>query len=170
MQKQRVLDPQKFLSASLPPDLILAPMRIQDLDEVMRIEALSFSNPWSRQQFVDEIERNPLSTPTVLKKSGREQEVAGYCVCWVVAGELHINNIAINPQDRGQGNGEILMQWALDFGRMSGCRRAVLEVRVTNEKAIRLYQRLGFETLGVAPSYYEDTGEDAYIFVKNLKA
>lgn len=168
MQKLKGLAPEKYLSESLSPDLILAPMRMQDVEQVLEIEHRSFSLPWSRTQFQDEILRNPLSHPVVLKR--RNAGVIGYCVCWIVAGELHINNIAVCPEERRRGYGEILMRWSLDFGRTEGCRSATLEVRISNEHAIRLYDKLGFQQLGIAPGYYEDTGEDAFILAKKLKA
>lgn len=142
-------------------------MQVQDADQVLEIERLSFSSPWSRQQFLDEIERNPLSHPMVF----REKEAGGivaYCVCWIVAGELHVNNIAVHPDYRRRGCGEMLMRWAFDLAVESKCKRILLEVRTTNDHAIRLYQKLGFEVLGTAPGYYEDTGEDAYILVKKM--
>lgn len=169
MRKPKVPDPQKFLNASLDPDLILAPMRIQDVDAVLRIEQLCFVSPWSRQQFIDEIQRNPLSHPMVLmKREGERADIVAYCVCWLVAGEFHINNIAVHPDYRRRGTGEKLMRWALDFAGESRCKRIVLEVRTSNQAAIGLYRKLGFELLGVAPGYYEDTEEDAFIFVRQI--
>jgi ribosomal-protein-alanine N-acetyltransferase len=146
-------------------------MRIQDVDVVLGIETLCFPSPWSRQQFVDEIQCNPLSRPMVIRKrEGDGYAILAYCVCWVVAGELHVNNIAVHPDYRRQGCGEWLMRWALALADESGCKRIVLEVRTSNEGAIRLYRKLGFEVLGTAPGYYEDSGEDAYIFVKKVGA
>lgn len=170
MRKPKVQNPEKFLNESLHPDLVLAPMRVQDVDMVLEIERLSFSSPWSRQQFEDEIQRNPLSHPVVFRERDDDSAIVAYCVCWVVAGELHVNNIAVHPDHRRRGCGEMLMHWATGLAKESACRRILLEVRTSNEGAICLYRKLGFEVLGTAPGYYEDTGEDAYIFVKKVGA
>lgn len=146
-------------------------MRIADLDQVMRIERLSFSSPWSRLQFLQEIQQNPLSYPFVLRSLNEEgkKTVAGFCVCWVVRDELHVNNIAVHPSCRQKGYGEVLMRAAIDFGLANRCRRVTLEVRVSNEKAISLYKKLGFRVVGEVPDYYESEHENAYILLKDLE-
>ena len=145
-------------------------MKVEHLPAVLSIERLSFASPWSRGQFVDEIQRNPLSFPFVLlkRKNAATHGLVGFCVPWIVREELHINNLAIHPHERGKGYGELLLRKALDVGEASRCRNATLEVRTTNGAAIRLYEKIGFRRIGIAPGYYEDTGEDAFILVKPL--
>ncbi|HET6268178.1 MAG TPA: ribosomal protein S18-alanine N-acetyltransferase [Acidobacteriota bacterium] len=167
MLKQKVRDPGNHFNESPGPDLLIHPMSLQDLEEVLRIEKACFRTPWSRGQFLDEIERNPISFPYVLK---HKKNVVAYCVCWLIKDELHINNLAVDPDHRRQGYAMILMRLALDFGKTCGCRMATLEVRTTNAPALQLYQQLGFQILGIIPGYYEDTGEDAFILYKRWEA
>jgi ribosomal-protein-alanine N-acetyltransferase len=146
-------------------------MTISDLDEVMSIENASFSSPWSRTYFLQEIEKNPLSLPFLLRKKERGiATIVGFCVCWIIRDELHINNVAVLPPYRKHGYGEVLMRTALQFGMSQNCRKATLEVRVSNKGAIRLYEKLGFRIIGEAPNYYDDNFEDAFILFKELTA
>src|SRR5437762_10184139 len=109
MPKQKVLDPGKYLNAFLKEGLEIHPMKLRDLDQVLEIERLSFASPWSRGQFLDEIQRNPISFPFVLLFSPpflregvgegphatanlplppslerRGKSVAGFCVSWIL--------------------------------------------------------------------------------------
>lgn len=170
MRKPKVLNLPEDWSESPAEDLELDRMRASDLDEVMGIENVSFSSPWSRSYFVQEIEKNPLALPFVLRKKGADSTMVGFCVCWIIRDELHINNVAVNPNFRRQGYGELLMQTALQFGLLQNCRKATLEVRVSNKRAIRLYEKLGFRIIGEAPNYYDDNSEDAFILFKELTA
>lgn len=143
-------------------------MTLADLDAVMKIEKVSFPTPWHRSYFVQEIQRNPVSYPFAMKSTGSKQEVIGFCVCWIRNNELHVQNIAIDPKYRRQGCGKILMQVMLAFGGLQKCRQAILEVRVSNLEARRLYESLGFQSAGRIPDYYEDTHEDALVLARPL--
>jgi ribosomal-protein-alanine N-acetyltransferase len=145
-------------------------MTLDDVDQVVKIERLSFPSPWSRLQFVQEVRQNPLSYPFVLRRqdSGRSR-VVGFCVCWIVRDELHVNNIAVHPSCRRLGYGEMMMRYAIGFGEANRCRRVTLEVRVSNQKAIDLYAKLGFRIVGEVPNYYEVERENAYILLKDLQ-
>jgi len=170
MRKLKDPEASKQIGKSSPGgDLEIDTMRMQDLEEVMRIEKVSFSAPWSQSHFAHEIRRNPLAYPFVLRKKDVAcPKIVGFCVCWIVHEELHVNNLAIAPACRNRGYGEILMRSVLEFGQNNSCRRAALEVRVSNQAAVRLYEKLGFRILGVAPNYYQDNEEDAYILIRKL--
>lgn len=169
MRKAKVLSVPENWNESLAEDLEIDRMKPSDLEDVMRIENVSFPSPWSRSYFLQEIQRNPLAFPFVLRKSVADRMiVVGFCVCWVIRDELHINNIAVHPSFRKQGYGELLMRSALQYAEYQQCRKATLEVRVSNQTAIRLYEKLGFRIIGEAPKYYEDTSEDAYILFKEI--
>jgi ribosomal-protein-alanine N-acetyltransferase len=137
-----------------------------DLGQVLAIERDSFATPWSRDSFSHEI-RNPIALNLVASRGG---DVLGYLCAWVVAGEIKINNIAVRSEQRGRGFGALLLERALAIARARGCAEASLEVRPSNREARRLYRRFGFRVEGRRKGYYQDSGEDALLMVKDLLA
>ena len=93
-------------------------------------------------------------------------EVVAYCVCWLIADELHINKIAVEADRRRKGLGSKLMAFVMADAARDGGARATLEVRRSNAAARGLYRRLGFEETAVRPQYYEQPVEDALILWK----
>ena len=165
------------MASQLP--YVVEPMVLSDLDQVMEIERMVFSAPWSRRAYHYEISENEYSTMLVvrprsrfdggfrrllqhLKKPGR---VLGYAGMWLLVDELHISTIAVHPQWRARGLGELLLISLLDRAPVLGADRATLEVRVSNLVAQRLYQKYGFEVVSRQSRYYADNNEDAFIMV-----
>jgi len=141
----------------------------QDLEAVLAIEAASFSPPWTRGHFLDEM-RSPFGFPLVAQAP--DGGVAGYLCLKMVLDEAEILDVAVSGSLRGRGIGRILMESALDFCRARGTALLCLEVRVGNDAAITLYHRLGFRETGRRKRYYEN-GEDAilmdYTFEKQVE-
>ncbi|WP_064091180.1 ribosomal protein S18-alanine N-acetyltransferase [Rossellomorea aquimaris] len=140
-------------------------MTIDDLDAVMEIEHESFTIPWNRDAFINEIQQNHLSTYIVIED---EQRVVGYCGVWLVVDEAHITNVAVLPSYRGLGLGEDLMRRIMDIAKEVGARVMTLEVRVSNQAAQHLYRKLGFQDGGIRKRYYSDNQEDALVMWVNL--
>lgn len=132
-----------------------------DLEAVLEVDAASFTRPWTRAMYEAEFLNQPTSRLYVLRTS--DQRVAGYCAVWVIVDELHINNIAVRPELRGQGIGSALLARVLEEAVQTGARRATLEVRRSNDAARRLYERFGFRIAGVRRDYYTHPTEDALI-------
>ena len=133
----------------------------RDLDEVLAIEKRCFTNPWSREMFMGELERGDVVRAFVARTA--EHAVAGYCSAWLITDELHINNLAVRPECRRDGVGRALVEHALGEAAREGARRATLEVRRSNAPALRLYERLGFKAAGVRRLYYTNPHEDALV-------
>jgi ribosomal-protein-alanine N-acetyltransferase len=155
-----------MIAPGLPvPDLVIEAMRREDLAHVMAIEAASFSMPWTEEMFTNELAaRVPGGTLVArLPTSGAPSTVAGYICVWVVADELHINNLAVHPRWRKRGIARALVHAALEHGNRQGAEFAFLEVRASNVVAQRLYRRFDFEPVGVRPRYYTHPVEDAVI-------
>jgi len=133
----------------------------QDLDGILEVEGESFSNPWTRDMYVWELQNRSVCHIFIVRAP--ECRVAGFCACWLVFDEVHINNVAIRPTYRGMGMGTALLQHVLAEGRRLGARRATLEVRASNVGARRLYERLGFYMAGTRRNYYTSPVEDALI-------
>jgi ribosomal-protein-alanine N-acetyltransferase len=141
---------------------IIEPLRgAADLDGVLDVDVLSFTRPWTRAMYESEFLNRNTSRMFVLRTTGRP--VAGYCAAWFVLDEIHINNIAVRPELRGQGLGSALLAHVLEEGRAAGASRATLEVRRSNDDARRLYERFGFRVAGVRRDYYTDPTEDALV-------
>jgi ribosomal-protein-alanine N-acetyltransferase len=137
----------------------------RDLDQVMAVDAASFPNPWTRGMFLHEAQDPEFRKLLVLRAPDRA--VAGYCALWIVAGELHVNNIAVGPAWRGRGLGAALLGAALRHGAARGATRATLEVRASKTAALALYRRFGFVEAGRRPGYYTNPVDDALILWKD---
>ncbi len=133
--------------------------RPEDLPEILRIERFSFPSPWSAEHFRKEFEK-PYTIFLVVERAG---SILGYGCFWLMAGELQVANLAVDPDWRGKGLGEALLREGLRLGRAGGARRALLEVRAGNLAARRLYEKVGFKIEGRRKAYYRDTGEDALL-------
>jgi ribosomal-protein-alanine N-acetyltransferase len=133
-------------------------MALADLEEVVAVENLCYSHPWSAELFRRELD-NPLSTVDLLWVDGK---LAGYLCSWLVCGELHILNVATAPAFRRRGVAAALLRHLFARSRGQGLERAFLEVRASNAGAIALYRAFGFHPVSRRQRYYPD-GEDALI-------
>jgi len=134
---------------------------VADLDAVLAIEAASFTNPWTRDMYLVELENVGVSFCYVARDGSGA--ILGFCSIWRVVDELHINNLAVDPRYRRQGIGAALLTFVLREGERLGVRRATLEVRPSNEAARLLYARHGFAAAGVRRGYYTNPVEDALV-------
>jgi [ribosomal protein S18]-alanine N-acetyltransferase len=96
------------------------------------------------------------------------ENIIGYCGTWIVIDEAHVTNIALLPDYRGKGLGELLLRNVMDVLRKLGATSMTLEVRVSNHIAQSLYQKLGFKPGGIRKNYYSDNNEDALVMWVNL--
>jgi ribosomal-protein-alanine N-acetyltransferase len=155
------------------------PMTLADVSQVMEIESVAFSSPWSARAYRYEITQNEHSlmlvvreipsTATLLQKAlwraglAQPKAVLGYAGAWFLVDEIHVATIAVDPRWRGRGLGELLLLSLLERGIKRTARRATLEVRVSNLVAQGLYHRYGFQIISTNRRYYSDNNEDAYI-------
>ena len=140
----------------------IVPMRAADLDDIMEIEKLAFRAPWSRQVFVEELERD-WAHVDVLRSRDPKAPVIAFVNYWLVRDEVHVLNVASHPDHRRQGHAARLIEHVIAFAHRERCRYVTLEVRRSNHAAIELYQRDGFRIAGLRRRYYQDNGEDALI-------
>lgn len=131
-----------------------------DVAEVVRIERESFSDPWSPADFVSVMSMPQAIFLVAVDASGI---VAGYVMAMVVADESEILNIAVDPVRRGGAIGGMLLDAALTAGESQGVVSTFLEVRESNEPAIRLYRSRGFEEISRRKKYYRSPAEDALV-------
>jgi [ribosomal protein S18]-alanine N-acetyltransferase len=129
-----------------------------DLPEVIAIERRAFPTPWSLAMFVLE-----LSKPSgICLAAVREGRLVGYLICSRYDTVWHVMNIAVDDRLRRQGIATELLERLFETADRDG-EQYTLEVRTSNEPAIRMYERFGFRAAGVRPGYYHDNKEDALI-------
>ena len=146
--------------------ICLAAMQAEQIEAVHAIEKLSFSTPWPKISFFNELQ-NDLAFYLVAL-AGRAKKAAGYAGMWLILDEAHLTNLAVHPDYRRLGIGRTLMEEMIFRAVFLGAVRMTLEVRVSNRPAIALYESLGFRREGRRKGYYEDTGEDALIMWKEF--
>ena len=143
-------------------DVYIHPLRSErDIDDILRIETLSFTRPWTREMYLAELEHGDVSFFYVARDA--VGEAIGFCSWWLVLDEVHINNLAVLPEYRKGGIGTAVIERVLADAALRGAHRATLEVRRSNEPALALYAKLGFLVTGSRRGYYTHPDEDALI-------
>ncbi len=137
-------------------------MTPEDVPYISKLEEETFSMPWSASSFLEMISKED-ARYYVAEEDGR---ILGGCGVLMVAGEGNITNVVIAPASRNRGIGTAMLQHLMMEGDKEGLTAYTLEVRVSNVVAIHVYEKLGFESVGVRPGFYEKPAEDALIFWK----
>jgi len=138
-------------------------MTEHDLLEVVEIEKVSGISAWGWDAYYKELQ-SPEDVIMLVAKTGNEgNAIAGFIVSRLVAGELHINNVAVRPDFHRRGFAAQLLTALLREGRRNGARLAFLEVRAGNAAAQGLYRRCGFKVTGRRRRYYNQPVEDALL-------
>jgi [ribosomal protein S18]-alanine N-acetyltransferase len=145
-------------------------MRLDDIDQVILIDRLSFSLPWPASAFRHELVNNPSSLlwVTELDLPDGNPCVVGAVVVWMILDEAHIATLAVHPDYRRQGISRQMLVVVLCQAIERGAALATLEVRANNLAAQALYKRFKFEIVGQRPHYYQDNMEDALIMTANF--
>jgi ribosomal-protein-alanine N-acetyltransferase len=149
---------------------------VNDLQSVTRINQVCLPENYTDFFFIDLYRRFP-ETFLVAEENG---EVVGYIMCRIEVGlsgfgfgglakKGHIVSIAVMPEHRRKGLGEALVTKTMESMRLYGAKQCYLEVRATNEQAIDLYKKLGFEVSRTIRGYYAD-GEDAFVMSCSLSS
>jgi [ribosomal protein S18]-alanine N-acetyltransferase len=140
--------------------VILRKMTLDDVQQVIAIDQISFSLPWPVSSFRYELTENLASRCWVADLDGR---VAAMLVAWLIVDEIHIATIATHPDFRKQGIGEKLLLHTLQSAKTEGAVSSFLEVREGNDAALMMYRKLGYVESGRRAGYYKDNGEDAIL-------
>jgi ribosomal-protein-alanine N-acetyltransferase len=143
-------------------DLIATPFKKEYLDSILCIENKSFHDPWNRNSMEKELYNSFARYVVILK----DKAVVGYGGMWLILDEGHITNIAVHPDFRGIGAGNMIMESLISTCRFESIIAMTLEVRASNTVAQNLYYKYGFSLEGVRKGYYADNKEDAFILWK----
>jgi len=153
--------------------LKLEPLKIEQLPQIVELDQICLGGLWSLDGYRKELE-NPnsqlltISIPVPRKQeaetdNNKTEQIIGLGCFWTILEEAHLTVLAIHPNYQGQGLGELLLYTLLKKACDRHLERATLEVRVSNEIALALYQKFGFKIAGRRKNYYQKTGEDALI-------
>ncbi len=140
-------------------------MKTRHLDEVYQIELDSFTIPWSKKALAEELASNDTAYYIVAVE---DDKVIGYAGMWHIVNEGHITNVAVKPERRREGIGNNLLKELFNYAKSREIIGMLLEVRINNYDAQRLYFKNGFILERVRKRYYSDTGEDALVLWKQF--
>ena len=135
----------------------------EDIPVLAKIERECFTAPWTEDMLADCL-RYPIYNCFLAEEGG---QVCGYCCLIVVCEDAEVGNIAVDFPFRGRGIAKALMEKMHTCAKEKGATQCFLEVRVSNENAIALYKKFGYEPYGIRAKYYED-GEDALAMKREL--
>lgn len=141
-------------------------MKAHHVPQVAELEKLCFSAPWSANSIAHELTTD-YSFWLVAEDDGA---VVGYIGSQIAFPEADVMNVAVRPEYRRRGVGQILVEALSTHLRNIDCESLTLEVRASNAPAIALYEKLGFAQVGRRPNYYRNPKEDALILRKELRA
>jgi len=158
-------------------------MAVSDVPAVATLEKVVFSLPWSAHAFEYELRYNPMAHFIVVRpvaeedsagraRDGRRklipQPIVGYGGLWQILDEGHICTLAVHPEWRRRGLGELLLVNLIDLATALDAAVATLEARASNLAAQRLYRKYGFQVVGLRKGYYSDNHEDALIMTTDV--
>ncbi len=139
-------------------------MDYKDIEEILQIEELCYgSHHWSYESFLSEL-NNKISSYRVVCA---QDKPIGYLGIWKIVDEAHVTNLSIHPQYQNKKLAHKLLVDAIKECYQEKIKYITLEVRVSNLKAIHLYEKFGFNSLGYRKKYYQDNNEDALIMWSN---
>ncbi len=136
-------------------------MQEEDVWTVSRIEQEVFSMPWSRKGFLDALNLDN----TLFLVAEEDGRIVGYLGMYLSLEEGEITNVAVAEPSRGKGIGGLLLSEIKKEAKRRSIEKISLEVRVSNQTAIRLYERNGFQICGIRKDFYQLPKEDAYVMV-----
>lgn len=146
--------------------MLIRAMELEDLDRIVELEHILFTSAWNKSDFIYELLENQFSFNYVLEA---DNQIVGYVGVWLMYEQAQITTIGVDPAYMRRGLGRMMMQEMIELAMNQGCEKMSLEVRVSNQKAISLYESLGFETVTIRKDYYQDNHEDAYLMIKGLE-
>ena len=151
--------------------MMIRRMVAEDIPQVEQIETSLFTDAWSKQGFLDTL-HSPyaISLVAVEEACGSAEKgqarILGYIIMYISFEEGEISNVAVAESAQNQGIGSSLLQAMLEIGGAESVTRFILEVRVSNEPAIALYNKYEFKQIGIRRDFYEKPREDALIMIR----
>ncbi|MDD8048486.1 MAG: ribosomal protein S18-alanine N-acetyltransferase [Thomasclavelia sp.] len=136
-----------------------------DLEDIVLIDNENFNSNWSKDIYLYELNNNPFSYYLLAEEDNR---IIGFIGSYFLGDQIQISRIAVAKDFQRKGIGSILINKIIEESINNNCS-INLEVRTSNAKAINLYEKHGFKKVSTRKNYYSDTGEDAYLYVKEME-
>jgi ribosomal-protein-alanine N-acetyltransferase len=155
--------------------LVLELMREADISTVQEIEREIFATPWPRNAYYRELASRSSAHYVILRQEGNVEKpenfkgseldpsIIGYGGMWRMYDEAHVTTIGVRRDMQHRGYGRALFAGLVQAAYDMGAKWVTLEVRTTNENAMRMYEAFGFKVIGRRKGYYTDNGEDAIV-------
>lgn len=140
-------------------EVIIRKLQPEDVEVVSQIETASFSMPWSAESFLEMIR----AEHCLYLVAEADKRVVGCCGLITVCREGNVSNVVVDESMRGKGIGQALLSELILQGQAMEITDFSLEVRVSNQVAIHIYEKFGFVSEGIRPNFYERPVEDAMI-------
>ncbi len=138
-------------------------LRYEDVDAVCSLEEEAFSMPWHKQSFIEMIENKDALYLVAIE----DNQVVGCCGLRSIVGEGDISNIVVKKECQGRGIAQLMLKELMETGnKRFQIESFTLEVRLSNQNAIHIYEKLGFNSEGIRKNFYEKPTEDAMIMWK----
>lgn len=136
----------------------------EDLESILYLELKLFSSPWTKENYHFELTQNPFGHYVVLDEEG----IKGYLGLWINDDAIQITTLGVVPQVQNKGFGKKLLEYAMLKAEQENVSVITLEVRVSNRKAIHLYESAGFKQITIRRDYYSHPDEDAVLMLKQI--
>lgn len=140
-------------------------LKLDEVDSIKQIETEQNINIISKNNILEDLENNQTSYYTLKL----ENKIIGYIAFDTVLENMDIQSVVINKEYQHMGYGTILLKFAFDYATKNNISNIFLEVRKSNNKAISLYEKNGFEFVNIRKRYYPDNFEDAFVYLKKFK-
>lgn len=147
--------------------LIVSEMKEDDLEEVAKIERVSFPSPWPKEQFLMDMRDSEYSCLYVVREE-KGKKIISYFAYWLMGKEIHLTNLAVHPKFKRQKIAEWILKWIIEKAKEINSSIITLEVRSSNIPAQKLYQKFNFIPIAIRKNYYGDTKEDAIVMMYYL--
>jgi len=145
------------------PDIV--PLQREHLDQILSIERLSFTDPWTRGMFESELD---VEARGYARGAVRHRSLIGYIFAVIIPDEAHIGNLAVTPSERGRGVAQELLNQLVRDATEAGVTRVTLEVRASNHTARKFYYKNNFIDIAIRKNYYRSPVEDAIVMYRVL--
>jgi len=145
--------------------LRIVPLEREHLDQILRIERASFTDPWTRGMFESELD---IEARGYARGAMRHRHLVGYLFAILIPDEAHIGNLAVDPEDRRHGVAQELLDQLVKDAVEPGVKRVTLEVRASNHSARNFYYKNHFIDIAMRKNYYRSPVEDAIVMFRVL--
>jgi ribosomal-protein-alanine N-acetyltransferase len=136
--------------------------RAEDIDTIFRIKQEQFLNPWKKDFFYDEISHD--ISYFYVAEDTKTNEIRGYIIFWIIQETLELHDMAVIEKHKKKGIGSLMMNFMLETARVRKVEELFLEVRKSNEEAIKFYEKFNFKQIGKRKNYYKNPIEDALVY------